>query len=308
MAFPDDPIPLRDLMRQLFGAHAEVRSSQVCQQRNEYVVLHLGLDKPRLDVIVKLAGAGAPYPCPFERTAALTRRVEVEMGLHMPATYAADETCAVWPWRFLVKEYLPGIVWAAARNKMSTAERTEAQSALGCAIARLHTLRFSSFGELEPDATHVVEGLPLLAALRQRAGRYLRPEVPRAFYFDLLERSADLFAGVADARLCHEDLHGYNILFERQGGVWKLQTLLDFDKAWAGHTEIDLARMAFWRGMTSPTFWEAYTAVWPLSPGFEKRRLIYQLQWCLEYPALDARHRADTARACRALGLTAPDF
>jgi hypothetical protein len=31
----------------------------------------------------------------------------------------------------------------------------------------------------------------------------------------------------------------------------RLATIQDFEKAWAGHSETDLARLEFWRGMTS---------------------------------------------------------
>jgi Ser/Thr protein kinase RdoA (MazF antagonist) len=51
-----------------------------------------------------------------------------------------------------------------------------------------------------------------------------------------------------------DDLHGHNILFQYDLGKWRLATILDFDKAWAGHAESDLARLEIWKGMASEAF------------------------------------------------------
>ncbi len=107
--------------------------------------------------------------------------------------------------------------------------------------------------------------------------------------------------------LCHEDLHGANLLFQRRGGRWRLAGVLDFDKAWSGFHECDLARMAFWTGMTGPGFWAAYQQGRPLDPGFEDRKAVFQLLWCLEVAWKTPKHRTDTENLCRFLGLTGPD-
>ncbi|MEW6093889.1 MAG: fructosamine kinase family protein, partial [Chloroflexota bacterium] len=97
--------------------------------------------------------------------------------------------------------------------------------------------------------------------------------------------------------------HKHNILFQRQQGQWRLATILDFDKAWAGHHETDLARLELWEGMTSKAFWRSYRAICPADPLYKQRRPIYQLLWCLEYARPTAKHLADTQRVCAELGL-----
>src|SRR5512140_194938 len=101
-------------------------------------------------------------------------------------------------------------------------------------------------------------------------------------------------------------LHGHNILFRLEQGEWRLATILDFDKAWAGHSESDLARLEFWRGMMglefwpgsdfwpASVFWSTYEQVHRLEPLYAQRRLIYQLFWCLEYARPTPEHLADT--------------
>ena len=63
--------------------------------------------------------------------------------------------------------------------------------------------------------------------------------------------------------------------------------------------------MAFWDDMTGPGFWSAYGTAASTDSAAARRILIYQLMWCLDYNESTPRHRADTARLCRALGVDA---
>ncbi|HEX8682568.1 MAG TPA: fructosamine kinase family protein, partial [Ardenticatenaceae bacterium] len=84
-----------------------------------------------------------------------------------------------------------------------------------------------------------------------------------------------------------------------------LATTLDFDKAWAGHHESDLARLDLWQGMTSDSFWQGYQSIQSIDPLYPQRRTIYQLFWCLEYAQNSPEHLADTQRLCLELGISA---
>ncbi len=79
--------------------------------------------------------------------------------------------------------------------------------------------------------------------------------------------------------------------------------MLDFDKAWAGCGESDLARLELWRGMTGDGFWQGYTSLLPIPAGYADRRPLYQLLWCLEYARPTPEHIADTAAVCATLGI-----
>jgi fructosamine-3-kinase len=85
--------------------------------------------------------------------------------------------------------------------------------------------------------------------------------------------------------------------------VWCLAAILDFEKAWAGHHETDLARMAFWTGMTSASYWCAYERIRAIEPLYRQRCPVYQLLWCLEYARPTPAHLCDTQRLCEDLGI-----
>ena len=127
--------------------------------------------------------------------------------------------------------------------------------------------------------------------------------MPDRLWLDfVLERRAGLFTPESAAVLSHDDLHHGNLLFQRANGTWSLTAVLDWDKAWAGPRESDLARVAFWDDMTGPGFWEVYRAAMPIREGEHERALVHQLLWCLEYDSDTVRHRRDTARLLQRLG------
>jgi aminoglycoside phosphotransferase (APT) family kinase protein len=293
---------LLQLLRRTFGARVEIASSRVGNQQPDYLVLLLRLRHPSISVVVKLAGPGAIMACAFDRTAALDRLVAAQTTIPMPEILGVDISCQDWPWRYLIKTHIPGQEWAGLRGQMSTQELSSAYRQIGSAVSQLHAIHFPGFGELAADGS-VQEDEAYFPALTKHARAIIQSDRLREQFLCLLESQEPLFLDVRQASLCHEDLHQHNILFQYQQGQWRLATILDFDKAWAGHSEIDLARLELWRGMTSEAFWQAYQAARPIDPRYPERRPIYQLLWCLEYAQPTAEHLADTRRLCAELGL-----
>ena len=296
------PQEIEPLLKASLGSQARLVSCQFANRQPDYCVVLARLERPDLEVVIKLAGPQADMACQFDRTARLHELVARRTAIPMPETIAVDVTLQTWPWRYLIRTALPGAEWAVVRSQMSAAEQASAYRQTGEAAAQLHQIGFSAFGELDADCQVARPAPSCLSALEQHAARILpNPRLLEAFLSTLAKR-ASLFEPVQGASLCHEDLHGYNILFAKQAGEWRLSAILDFDKAWAGHAETDLARLEIWRGMTSPDFWAAYRALRPVEEGYLERRPVYQLLWCLEYARSTREHFADTRRVCQELG------
>lgn len=302
--------PLRELLslylRQELGTAVVVAATHVIKRRHDYAVLKVQLHHPFTQVIVKLAGPDAAMACPFDRTAALHRLVAAQTTIPIPEVIAIDTSCRTWPWRILVRRYCPGQEWAGVQQRLGPDELGDAARQIGDAVSQLHAIRFEGFGELDGDG-QIAGGTPYLAALGERSGRFVAKQSHRELFLSVVEQHAHLFQEIRGARLCHEDLHKHNILFRQEAGRWRLATILDFDKAWAGHHEIDLARLELWVGMTSREFWQAYEAVHPLARTYPERRPIYQLLWCLEFAQPTEAHLAVTRRVCDELGIPPVD-
>ncbi len=295
-------IQLRQLLPQTLGSRVELVDFTILRRQHDYFVLLVQLRQPSIQVVVKLAGRESPLACPFDRTATLHRLVAAQTSIPMPEVLAVDVSYEKAPWRYFIKRYIPGQEWAQVRDQMNEEELANAYRQIGEAVAQLHGIRFPAFGELAADGT-VQSGGPCFTALAERARSFIGSEHLRDLFLSVLDENANLFADVGDASLCHEDLHQHNILFQFEQGQWRLATILDFDKAWAGHGESDLARLELWRGMMGKGFWEAYEKVHPRDDLYQRRCPIYQLLWCLEYARPTAQHLADTQRVCEELGL-----
>ncbi len=298
---------LLQLLRQILGTGVELAGWQIGNQQHDTLVLLLQLRRPSMKVVAKLAGPEAPLAAVFERTATLQRLVATRTTIPMPEVLAVDTSCQAWPWRYLIRTHISGREWATARGQMTGEELSDAYRQIGSAVAQLHAIHFPAFGELAADGS-VRGDEPYPAALGEHARSIIRSARLRDLFLSVLEKQRPLFLDVHGASLCHEDLHMHNIVFRRDQGRWRLATILDFDKAWAGHQETDLARLELWKGMTSADFWGPYEAICPIAPQYKERRAIYQLLWCLEYARPTAEHLADTQRLCRELGLPRLEF
>ncbi|MBZ0286089.1 MAG: aminoglycoside phosphotransferase family protein [Anaerolineae bacterium] len=293
---------LSGLLQETFGVEAKLASYEILNQHTDYYALRVSLKHPPLTLAVKLAGADAPYPYPFERTAMFHRPVAAQTSIPMPEVIAVDVSYRKYPWRYLVKTYLPGEEWNTVLPKLGAQERANAHRQIGNAVGELHSIRFESFGEVDA-AGSVPHGAVYQDALIARVQTIVKNRQHRDMMLKLVDANAALFEAVRQPRLCHEDLHKHNILFRQEKNGWRLATILDFDKAWAGHHEIDLAKLELWTGMVGDGFWDAYNRLMPGDDGYAQRRPIYQLLWCLEYAANTVQHLADTRRLCEHLNL-----
>lgn len=290
------------LLKQIFGTNAEIAAHSLLVRKHDYIVMRAEMRQPAVDLILKLAGPEAPFACPFEQSAMIHQLVARQTSIVMPEVFAADSSYQHWPWRYLVRANMPGVEWAQVRDQLSEEEVAELHTQLGDAVAQIHNIRLPAFGEFTANG-EVGDGKNYLEALRARSASTIKNGELRACFLSLLEQNTDLFAEIEDAALCHEDLHRHNILLRKESGRWHLATILDFDKAWAGCPESDLARLELWDGMTSEDFWRGYHSRREVTPLYASRRPIYQFLWCLEYAMQTARHLADTNRLCETLGL-----
>lgn len=297
------PYQVQPLLRAILGTQVELLNYQTVKSQIDYCVILASLHRPSIQIVIKLAGPAAHMASQFDRTVAIQGLVANSTTIPMPEVIAMDVSGRQWPWRYLIYKALPGEEWAILRDRMSGDDLASAYRQFGDAVAQLHHIGFPAFGEIDAQGEVLQPNFSCPAALREHARKIIsNPRLLDAF-LAALEKHSSCFEAVQDIGLCHEDLHGYNILFTRQAGEWRLSTILDLDKAWAGHPETDLARLELWRGMTTPDFWSAYRALRPLDEGYLQRRPIYQLLWCLEYARSTQEHLWDTRKVCEELGI-----
>lgn len=107
----------------------------------------------------------------------------------------------------------------------------------------------------------------------------------------LLERMPDYFAGHQPRpALLHGDLWSGNVAFDNQGAPFL------FDPAsYYGDRETDIAFTEFFGGF-GDAFYRAYQEALPLDPGYELRKILYNLYHCLNHVYLFGGSYANQAQ------------
>ena len=301
---PDLALFASEVVRSALGSGARLTRVVAWPAAPGQAVWQLSATGAARPLVLKAATAEAAESAgvDFERTAAVTA-LAVRAGVPVARVLAADTSHALGPWSYLLTEQLAGVQWRTLRPRLSEAEVRSAHRQIATAVLACQSIRFGSYGELDrhgrPDDDDLGSALRLRARLRTVPSRMALAE-------KVLEREAGLFeTPTTSPTLTHDDLHQANLLFTMQGDSPRLAGILDWDKAWAGPPESDVARMAWWDDMTGPGFWEVYGDVgW--SDRQARRWLVHQLLWCLEYPVSSPRHRRDTVDLCHRLGLPPP--
>ena len=288
------------------------------------VTILLSAGRPPSRLVLKVADL-EDTQVDFGRTVAAMTSARA-VGVPVAAVVAADTTGRLGPWQYLLQEHVDGAEWRAVRSRLDADQLAAAHRQIADVVLALRSVPLPTYGEIPSavpsTAASVVTGpatgmvtaavtapptaAGLLPALRERAGLRIVDPGRRALFLDVLDREAGLFSDPQPPVLVHDDLHHANLVFRAEAGEYALAGVLDWDKAWSGPGESDIARMAFWDDMTGPAFWHAYRAAFPLAPGEPERLLVHQLLWCLEYDTRTARHLADTAAVCDRLGVTPP--
>jgi len=240
-------------------------------------------------LVLKVASIDARPGIDLARSAAaqgLAQRAGVPVG----AVVAAGVDTELPSVQYLLQEEVQGTEWRRVRPDLRPAELARASEDIAGAVLALQSITLPTFGALADSTPR-----SLLDALYARVELRIPDAGRRRRAHDVLHDHADLFRAPDRPTLTHDDLHHANLLFRRGTSGWTLAGILDWDKAWAGPAESDVARMSFWDDMTDATFWSVYRAGAPASDGWEQRAAVYQLLWCLEYDVDTARHRQDTA-------------
>ena len=290
----------RAVVVEAMGTQTRIGRLETIAAADTAVVLLITVAHPPRQVVLKAQHAGADTGTDFARTVAVMELARAA-GVPVAPVLAVDTSCRAGPWRYLLQEHVPGEEWRRVRPLLDDEQVRTAHRQIAEAVLAIHSIRFDGFGELDRQAQS--GGGTLLDGLRRRTALRIGRGDRRAVFLELLDREQPLFADPGPATLCHDDLHHGNLIFAQQAGEWRLSGILDWDKAWAGPAESDVARMAFWADMTGPGFWPTYRAVVPARPGESERAPIYQLLWCLEYDDGSARHAADTATLAGRLGV-----
>jgi aminoglycoside phosphotransferase (APT) family kinase protein len=294
-----------ETVRHALGSQADPRVVSWYVRGEAYVVAVVSTRQSAPRLVVKLEYPGQRPQRRLDVMATLLELVRTRTPLPVADVVAVDVAQERLPWRYLIVTHLEGSTWSELYPRLDAAARQFAQRQIGAAAAHLHSLNFEAFGQIGPDGA-VEDPSSATPALERRLQRRVKDPRSRAFFLDVLADRAAVFREPQPAVLCHEDLNPYNVLFDVVDGQPILSAVLDFESAWAGLADSDLARLELWRLTTGDAVVHGYTEIAPPPDGYAERRALLQLLWCLEYADSHptAQHQADTDAVCRALDVS----
>ncbi len=295
---------IADVVREALGSRAGVQVRHWYVQDDSYVVASVDTTRPAMRLVVKLEIPDKRPHRRFDSMAAIARMVRRQTEVPTFEVIAVDVSRSTWPCNVLIVTDVTGVTWAELYPRLSPTSRAHAQRQIGRAAAQIHTLALDRFGAIESDAS-IVGHDAAIAALQAKARQRIRTPVHRRLMLDLLEHRACVFATVAGPQLTHEDMNPNNLLFEMRDDEPVLSGVLDFESAWAGVADSDLARLELWRLTRGPALRDGYADVADIPAEYVLRRPILQLLWCLEYADdhTSTAHEADTAGVCAEIGI-----
>lgn len=235
-------------------------------------VVRLEFDVPPHCVVVKLSSN------PSANFAAEKTRLDTLRELscmRVPQVYAIGTPDETVPCHRLLLECLAGRPLTDVR--LDRTGRRQIDEHLADILIELHSHHRDTFGDVEgrnPQANWVDIFLPRFLDMREEMPDRVPPAVLANIDQALVSAPA-VFMDQGPPTLIHGDLWAGNILVAESAGRWQVSGIVDPGTQYAD-LECELAFMQCFRTVGA-TFLDRYTAVNPLRPGYELRRLYYWL-------------------------------
>jgi fructosamine-3-kinase len=258
-------------------------------------VLRMRFDREPYTAVIKLNSEGEG----FAKEALALRHLR-ERGFPCPSVYMVGDGSGPIPYMFLLLETIPGVTMLQAQ--LDDADRRRVERELAGVLADLHIHTRETFGPIGTPGSGNWRDIfmPLLRQVRAT------PEVEARLTSEVLltvdraiEVAEDVMAAQGSPALIHGDIWGANVMVVREDDGWHLSGLVDPSAQYAD-AEMELAYLRSFNA-SWPDFFEAYTALRPLHPGYELRWQVYWLHTYLVhvYFFTDQHYREEVARAAQ---------
>ena len=246
-------------------------------------VFRLEFDQSPFHAVVKIHGIDGDT---FAEEAQALGYLAGETSCPVPRVHLHDGTGSVVPHAFLLLEHVPGMCLQGL--ELDPADRAAIDVQLAGVLSELHRHHGESWGPpgAEPGAPNWGDVVTArLAEVRESAAveARLAPDV-LTLVDEAIELAGPELADAGAPTLVHGDVWDGNLMVQQEGGRWRIAGLLDPNLQFAD-VELELAYLEVFDNQRE-AFFAAYTAVHPLRPGYERRRLFYWLHTALLHVVL----------------------
>ena len=258
-------------------------------------VLRLRFDRDPYTAVIKLNNEGEG----FAKEAIALGHLR-ERGFPCPDVYTVSDGSGPIPYMYLLLETIPGVTMLQAQ--LDDADRRRVERELAGVFADLHVHTRETFGPIGTTGSCRWGEIfmPLLRKVRAA------PEIEGRLTSEVLstvDRAIEVAEGIMAAQgspaLIHGDVWGANVMVIRADDGWHLSGLIDPSAQYAD-AEMELAYLRSFDAPW-PDFFEAYTELRPLRPGYELRWQVYWLHTYLVHVFYftDQHYRERVTRAAQ---------
>lgn len=219
--------------------------------------------------------------------------------LPIPKLIHTDSSTSIIPYHYQILEFMPGRRWGEIIQKIPQEERRNIYFELGKALGKIHSIKLDKFGWIHSDQEQItaqseswkkvfiIMCIDQMLDLSQHRFLELAP-----FVRDFIDYNQHMLDGKFEPRLLHNDFFADNILLHNSNDKWRISGVLDFESAFAGHTEFELSKVVSQLLLDYPShdykpdakdFFRGYKKYVPVTNDFEKRRPIYSVYHLLSW-------------------------
>ncbi|KPU45756.1 phosphotransferase enzyme family protein [Oxobacter pfennigii] len=151
---------------------------------------------------------------------------------------------------WIMIEYLEGQLFEQAKKNISDDSVHSIFEGMGEELGKIHSFKtFDFFGNWDENCKsfdNIKSYKERFIALAESCIEDMLPKTPeQQSLFDKainkLRSNYDLMDDITEARLCHNDYNGRNILVKAQGNSWSLSGIIDFEQCLPGNKDVDIA-------------------------------------------------------------------
>ena len=212
-------------------------------------------------------------------------------GIRSPRFLLADDSYQLLPFRYAVMTRLAGESLALCERQMDEGQIVDIWSQAGAQLRRIHDIPMEAFGYIADGRLTLRSGANRdymdgawrrkLAQFRELGGE----EALAGAMEDKWSARHGLLDQCVEPKLCHYDFHPGNLLAARDGEVWRLSGVLDFEDSLAADPLLDIGKCVHFARIGDNARWRGLLAGYgPIDrPDWQAGVELYRLYQAVEY-------------------------
>lgn len=285
---PVDAERILSAIRAAVGGDARIVAQRPMDGGHFNTLYDIETENPAGRVVLRIAPSGQTLLRDYERAMMLAEPLIYDIiaraGVPTARVVTVDGSRSVIPYDYMIADYIDAVT---LRHPSVPAEaRAGLMREAGGYLARIHSIRGDTFGWIMPDggirgsgswAEVFGELLVEMCEKTREAGIFSHAQTDSAVELYWSHRS--VFDECREPVLVHNDIWDPNILVAEKDGVWRIEAIIDADRALFADREFE---SALWDEPNNDLLAGYGTPLDP-SPNAALRREFYRMQLYMQY-------------------------